>query len=379
MNARAGMQPAGLADPNRNSSGDNAFDLVRHCAAVAVLVSHSFALLGLREPCGFGAWNLGTSAVMVFFALSGYLVTQSWQRNPSVSAFSRKRALRIVPGLLVAVLFTTLLVGPAATTWPLVSYLQSPLTWHYLASNATLINGVDRLPGVFEHNPFPNAVNGSLWSLHYEVLMYALLVATCWLAPRRSGVAVGMVALLAAAAVAAAAAVGVDHHSLAIPLLWRTGMEWDGVRLAQLACAFFVGSAIAALHRHRQVLSWPVAACGVLAVELSHGQPWQMPLACMALPYLVLTAAWHLPRAWRGAWPADYSYGIYIYAFPAQQLLVAFAPPETPWAWLCGAQLAATVLLAALSWHLVEAPALRWKPGGPATLRPPEMSHDPVR
>jgi len=146
---------------------NNNFNLVRIVAALAVLVTHSFALSSgnpddepLRQTLDM---TLGSIAVDVFFVTSGLLVTASLLRSESVAAFAWSRCLRIFPGLLVMLLLTVFVVCPLFTTLPLVSYLLDLQTRTYLIKGATLVAGiVDRLPGLFENNPYPGTVNGSL-------------------------------------------------------------------------------------------------------------------------------------------------------------------------------------------------------------------------
>ena len=69
-----------LAD--RLGSRDNNFDLLRLLAAWAVLVSHSFALLGRPEPLHQFGTTLGNVGVLIFFAVSGLLIRRSWEYDP---------------------------------------------------------------------------------------------------------------------------------------------------------------------------------------------------------------------------------------------------------------------------------------------------------
>lgn len=103
---------------------DNAFDLIRFVAALAVLFSHSFATSGLPEPTYFGGETAGSLGVFVFFAVSGYLVQQSWSRQPDPRSFVLSRVLRIFPGLLACLLFCGVLLGPIASQLPLEVYLS---------------------------------------------------------------------------------------------------------------------------------------------------------------------------------------------------------------------------------------------------------------
>ena len=153
----------------------NRFDLLRLTAALAVLFAHGDFLYRLHLPVPFVGHSLGSLAVYVFFFISGYLVCQSWRREPALGAFWVKRLARVFPGLVVAVVFSVAVLGWAVTTLPSAAYWQAPGTWLNLLNNAAGLATVQTLPGVFESNPFARAVNGSLWTIRYELAMYALL------------------------------------------------------------------------------------------------------------------------------------------------------------------------------------------------------------
>ena len=159
---------------------NNNLNLVRITAALAVLVTHSFALtLGpkaepLRQHLGT---TLGTIAVDVFFVASGFLVTISLAKRQSILEFVMARALRILPALFAMLLLSVAVLGPAFTALPLADYFADRRVATYLVKGATLVTGIEfELPGVFLRNPYPAVVNGSLWTLPWEVAMYGLLL-----------------------------------------------------------------------------------------------------------------------------------------------------------------------------------------------------------
>ena len=111
---------------------------------------------------GLGHPKILTVGVMIFFSISGYLITESWQWNPKLVAFFVKRALRIFPALIVCVSVTACIIGAAATNLSLRDYFSHPAFPLYFRNIALLISYF--LPGVFEDNIYKNAVNGSLWT-----------------------------------------------------------------------------------------------------------------------------------------------------------------------------------------------------------------------
>lgn len=336
-------------------SRDNNFNLVRFVAAFLVLVSHAFALSTgdpgtepLRQRLGI---TPGGIAVDTFFLTSGFLVTASLLARKSVWTFVVARALRIYPGLIVAVLLTTLVAGAAFGALPLADFLSARGTWSYIVHNVSLVFGVRyQLPGVFETTPFPKAVNGSLWTLPFEVRMYAglalLWIVACLLGrgqPRRF---VAGVTLVAAAA-------------MLLHLAWTGPRYHDFGRM--LAAAFFVGAA-AYVWRDRIPMSWALFGGCLAAIGASswHADAFFF-VYTLALPYVVLFFA-HVPggpiRRFKRL--GDYSYGLYIYGFPVQQALAAAVPGISPMALLAWST-PLTLLLAVLSWHLIEKRALGWK------------------
>src|SRR3989338_1002603 len=160
---------------------ENNYHLIRLIAASLVIVAHSYYLStsGESEPLRalIGYKHFGEVGVQIFFVISGFLVTKSFlsRRDTDLVGYLEARVLRIFPALVVAVTFTVFVMGALATTVPLNDYFTHERTFSYLFNNATLYREVHDLPGVFAANPYPNAVNGSLWSLFTEIRLYLLV------------------------------------------------------------------------------------------------------------------------------------------------------------------------------------------------------------
>ena len=341
-----------MADPSHN---DNAFDFLRLLAAFAVVFSHSYALLGLPEPT-VASETFGQMGVDVFFALSGYLVCQSWLRDPDVMRFFLRRALRIFPGLFAAVLFTAIVVGGLATTLPVIDYFTRSETWMFVIDNASTISGRHNLPGVFEHRPI-KAANGSLWTLRYEALMYILLAFIGLLFNRRFRLVCLASFLVSFATWAVCLASGVASYELPLAFVWRLGLTIDLFWLTKWGAFFFAGSC---LHLFRLRISSRAAAALLVAVLLAPAS-MKGPLLVLAVPYVAVAFAHYAPDMLKRKRP-DLSYGMYVYAFPVQQLVSEFCVDvRAGWlaAFVTGSVI--TACLASLSWHFVEAPALRLK------------------
>lgn len=327
----------------------NNFDAIRITAALAVLVSHQFALAGLPEPSFFHLLSWGGGAVLVFFVISGYLVTMSWYRDPSVWRFAARRALRIWPALTVVVLVTAYLLGALVTTLPLIDYWTHRATFDYLSALRMRIDFV--LPGVFEHNPYPQGVNGSLWTIPLEVRCYVVLAAAGLLRLLRwKTVWLAMIALFMAwfFVTSSADVTGRVHYG------------------RELSAYFLAGSALFVLRPWWQRHAWyGLLGLGALAA-VAWLLGWRYTAAWIVLPYLVILAGTHsTPFIRRAARFGDPSYGLYLIAFPVQQTVMHFFWPGLGF-W--GAMLTAaaiTTVLAYASWHGVESVALRYKPHRP--------------
>ena len=333
---------------------DNNLNLLRLVAALLVLVSHSVTVAtgrGNLEPGrSLLGLSLGDIAVDIFFVVSGFLVTGSLMRSNSLAKYAAARALRIVPGLWVALLVTVLIVSIGFSALPAGQALSDPLTWRYLGRNALIVTGADfDLPGAFPGNPFPRNVNASLWTLPLEVWMYIILAAEWWTATRlapRFGSAVLTRFLLATAVVLLVGALG----------LALAGHPSNSTRHA--AVFFSAAWMYAVRDRIPLRLAAVLAAAAIVACAtlVSHGA-FEIAYRLL-LPYIVLYVA-YVPAGFIRYYNrvGDFSYGVYIYAFPFQQISAALFPGIDAWH-LFFLAAGMTLVAAVLSWYLVESRAL---------------------
>ncbi len=342
---------------------DNNFNLIRLLAAGLVLVSHSWPLTATPgEPLErFANFSLGHLGVDVFFVVSGFLVTGSLLARGSLASFVRARALRIFPALAVCAFGTALVIGPLVTELPLGRYFTTWDTWRFALQNSTTWPWGVRwwLPGAFLHQPGGSAVNGALWSLPWELTMYALLtvLGALLLRPRPvlTRTAVRNIVLL----LAVGATLG---HGL------NEGFDWTrGFRIVQglrLVALFFTAGALQ-FFKGRVPLAWPLFLAALVALPaVMWAKGFALALYPLALSYVVLWLALvpgGVVRLYNRL--GDYSYGFYLWQFPLQQCVV-LARPGISQPGLLLASLPAALALAVISWHLIEAPALALKERG---------------
>jgi peptidoglycan/LPS O-acetylase OafA/YrhL len=337
----------------------NNFDTLRLLAALSVLFSHAFLMADgseANEPFVRLTGNqcvLGLVGVFVFFIISGFLVTASWCRNPAPAGFLLRRGLRIFPGLAVNALICALVIGPVVTNLPVASYLADPKLRTFLVHTLTLQTDSPPLPGVlFADNSVGLIVNGSLWTLRYEVMMYLMIVILGLLRVLRLSTCVVLVAI-------GLAAVYFEKH---------LGPAGDFGEMAWLVGFFASGMCLYFL-RDRIVFDWRGALMALAALAFFVWIGRLIMLFPLAGAYLAIWFALRYDRALDYARHAgDLSYGIYIWGWPVEEC-VQYAWGGTANWWqvlLCSTAL--VLPTAWLSWHLVEKRALRW--GRRLTARP---------
>lgn len=352
--ARLGRWTGSQLDPRRNS-----LNLIRLVLASMVLVAHAYYIAGVQSADGtFGPHidgeNLGGWAVFGFFALSGYLITASRWSN-SLGTYLVHRIARIFPAFLVCLVLMVAVFAPigyASVHGTLAGYLTSGPTTpaSFVFSNALLRINSYEIAGTPAGVPYPGAWNGSLWSLYYEFLCYlivAVLAMVVWV--RRSPWG-----LTAAWLVSVAVHAGWSHGVSAL-----VGGNGD-VQLLFKLLPLFLGGGLVQLIRHRLPLHWAGAAVSAAVVLgsiwLLNG--WGAQLTAPFLAYLLLWVGSVLPSP-RLIQRHDISYGVYIYAFPMQQLLVLTGIQDRGLVLYDIVALACTVPLATASWLLIERPAMR--------------------
>ncbi|MDO3380652.1 acyltransferase family protein [Gilvimarinus algae] len=332
-------------DGDRN----NNFTLIRLVLAWAVLYGHSFPIQGaegytdpLRSLFQNSTW-IGAIAVEGFFAISGFLVTASLLKRGAID-YAISRALRIFPGLAVCVFGCVFLLGPLATNLSASEYFSHDKTYDYLSNALAVMRMQWDLPGVFTENT-RDSINGSLWTLTVEVRCYLLLMI------------VGLFALLKYQPIA-------SIFLLAL-LLFSVGFYSDipligfNERWARPALYFLVGVAFY-IHRQYIVLHWKLALACLGLCFFSFGEDWYKFVFPACFVYLIFYAAYAAKHIDLDRTMGDISYGVYIYAWPTQQVVASLLPDASPYTNTLFATIV-TAILAWLSWNYIEKPALSLK------------------
>lgn len=345
-------------------AAQNHFDFLRLFLAVLVLYSHCFVLVpnGAAYPDVLN-WTRGQSypaeiAVNGFFLISGFLITMSWTRSKSLWSFLKKRVLRIYPGFIVACLFCALVAAPLGSVS--VSAYFSDLvrgTASFLVNVLTL--GKLHLPPAFVRNPYGD-VNGSLWTIRIEFECYLLVPILAALGGlRRREVVLGIALACWAGYAALLAGGGPWLHRVMPQSALPESLESHG----RLVTYYLIGMVFYLFRdRIRLEARWVGVSLAILALTMGLGGfNIALPIAgCYLLMAFAFNQKAVVPSLGKNL---DFSYGIYLYAWPVKQLLVWYIGAKLNPYTLFFAALPLSALIAAASWYLVERPFLRFREG----------------
>ena len=328
----------------------NHFTFLRLIFASLVIVGHAaeltdgntsrelFHRLGARLTAG-------DFAVDAFFVISGYLILQSWSQQPSVRAFLVKRVLRILPAFLVAYLMSVLVVGRIGGGAAYFARWSTP-EGVFQFFRGIFVLTYPYAPPVFPGFPYPLS-NGSIWTIAYEFRCYLLIPFL--------------------------AMMGLYERPLALVAAWIAivaGSWWYGATHPGDAMAlglvhflpFFLAGSCAYLYREK--IRWG-RALGVVSMVAAALSMSSLAASSLVLPiagsYAVLWLALSEWSPLRFCTPRnDVSYGVYLYGWPIQKLLLWYLP-AVPLAGQAAGTLGASLLLGWLSWTLIEKRGLAWK------------------
>ena len=160
----------------KDSFRTNNFDLIRLFAALEVAVHHTLHHFKLTDHWLYHStsWLPG---VPIFFFVSGFLISKSYENNSRIVEYGRNRALRIYPAL---VLCTILAVASAFMTGYLAT--QSWGIPEFLAWIASQVTIVQFFSPEFMRGFGSGVLNGSLWTVTVELQFYVLIPCIYWAA-----------------------------------------------------------------------------------------------------------------------------------------------------------------------------------------------------
>ena len=360
---------------------NNAFGILRLVLAILVIFSHSYPLGGFGidrlEALTKGRYTIGLVSVAMFFVLSGFLICRSAMAPRSVPRFLWHRFLRIFPGYWVCLVVCGCVFAPLIAFTEYGTFLKvfsaprdSPQS--YMLGNAGLLhlNGFSiegilfidptSILGLLSNNPFPGLLNGSLWTLPFEVTCYLAVAALAVLGVLRRARSI-VLALFAGLW-------GLYAFDCLNPAGFWQCFPYAGMKQLVMLGLFFSAGCVCFLYREKIPHSPIIFATSLIALGVSLPLGAFGLVAPIALTYAFLWIAFVLPFE-RFDRKGDFSYGTYIYAFPVQQGMALLDIQEGGFGLYFISSVLLTLVLAFLSYRLVEAPCLRLKAVRMSTFR----------
>ncbi len=331
-----------------NQRFSNNFDLLRMLAAVCITFTHSYNLIGLNneEPlmkASSGRYDFSFIGLCIFFSISGYLIAKSACTSTSILNYCWKRFLRIQPLLILVCVLTIFVLGPLFTSLSSKDYFTNISTWTYWR-NIFPATGVQfTLPGVFTTNIVESSVNGSLWTLVVEERLYILVSVLFFLKPARKWFFI--LPLIALNIVFFVSHFIPEFHSLA----YFTGVHVFYALVFLNASAYYLFQI-----NFKKNAGSLFLLMAMIAMAACVSFPALHYLAVFVAPFLVISLAnikGFTNKA--GKW-GDFTYGIYIFSFPVQQLFIYSSGNTITASVLFLKTMALVVPLAVISWHFFE-------------------------
>lgn len=344
-----------------NSRTNNNFDILRLTAACFVIITHSYALSNNGEQdvlseLSKGALSLSHLGLVMFFVISGYLIINSSLYSASWKSYLWKRILRLLPGLLGVLLLSAFLLGPLMTNLSINDYFNDPSTYKHLYTLSIFNISHLTLPGVFEKNT-SKAVNGSLWSLQYEFTLYlvVLLLTFLGLYKKRYLILVAWIFLFSFRIF-----IGDKYYWYCYSSHYLLGLNI--VSLYEFSF-YFLSGVLVYLFKDRLYFNWKIV---LVLISIYSFFAWNDEvkvlriLNYLIIPYILFYIAFLKINLNSITKYGDISYGMYIYAFPVQQIIFSFYGPLPINVYIIFSILF-TLPFAIFSWFFIEKKALKYK------------------
>lgn len=288
----------------------NNLDIMRFIAALLVIISHSIPIAYGADYADFisnwtdGGLSIGGIAVGVFFVTGGFLILKSAESKGQVKDYAKARAIRILPPVLVYAVLMVFLVGPILTELSLGDYFGQTGTYKYLLNGILVLQ--HNLPGVFLNNIYGPVVNGALWTLPIEVLCYAL----CFFAFK----------------------IGITDKKrfkytipLAVVLVLAISYAFRGntfiLSVVRPMVLFYIGM-VAYVYRGAIKLDWKLCVINLVFFVVAIVMKCDYVAMLIFFPYIIFYLAFGTRKKadWFGKY-GEFSYGMYIWGWPVQQVI----------------------------------------------------------
>jgi peptidoglycan/LPS O-acetylase OafA/YrhL len=342
----------------------NNFDFIRFVAASFVLITHSYTVLSIPPEGDFlfilsgGKTTLSEFGVRVFFVLSGYLIYRSYLSSRTTLDYIYKRSLRIFPALFVVIFLCSFLLGPLVSMYGPAEYFRHPeeiLNYFY---GVFVYPITYKLPGVFVTHPNPE-VNISLWTIPHEFTCYLVLpLLLSFFSIFKINNRNALVFFLVTFSIIGSVFYILGLKNFGIPFL-----RISFIKFVHFSLFFFLGALMHELKFLVKKNINPYFIIGLIIVFLISLNIPKLNLISefVFLPIILLNLSFIKGRLNNFGKYGDFSYGIYLYGFVVQQMVVYFAITTTSPLLLFCIAYPVTLVFGFLSWHLIEKKALRFK------------------
>lgn len=359
----------------------NNFDVVRFILAVMVVLTHAYPIYygtpqyKTLEPLMLfthGQLTFGTMAVGFFFMISGFLVLKSLLYSKSTTGFITKRVLRIYPAFIVVSLFCAIIVVPLGNggmgqALPDFSHYWSSTSLRYLARSTATLKAV-YLPETLSNVPIINVTNGSIWTIRYEFGLYLLLALLGMTRLFKVHKLVPLFIFLAVLSINVLHHEGYVHwlHTGKMPGFYlppflapyREQYLWTEHFLLYFTSGMCFYACRDYIPRSRYLMLLSVV---VLLITARWTTAFELTVSVFGAYLLFYFTFSSKIRLHNFAKYGDFSYGIYLFGWPIQQLVTLYLGKQIGFYGTLFTSIAFVIPIAFLSWHLVEKPALSLK------------------
>jgi peptidoglycan/LPS O-acetylase OafA/YrhL len=325
------------------SSRENNLDVLRYIAAILVIISHSFPLAyGSKYADPLSVWTdgrltFGSFAVGFFFVTGGFLITKSCERNGSFKGFFTARIKRIFPQLFFVTFILTFIIGAALTSASLIEYYTSAKTYKYLLNSVLILQ--HNLLGVFENNPYPDVVNGPLWTLPVEFFCYIMCFVSVKIGFVKQKIYKWTLPLLAIAAV------------LLYVMFYENSFIISVIRPVLL---FYIGMGI---YVYREKINFSYISTIISVLMFCIALIFKLDGVAMFVffPVFVFGMSYATKRKFTSFTKyGEFSYGIYLWGWPVQQVICELWGSGITWYENAAISIVIASILGVLNYYIVD-------------------------